>query len=43
MVQPLLDRGADPSKADKGGKTPLQLAPEKGYKDDVAQLLLFNL
>ena len=39
VVQLLLDRGADPNKADKGRWTPLHEAALRGHKD-VVQLLL---
>lgn len=39
IIKLLLDHGASPHMTDKYGKTPLQLANEKGYKE-IAQLLI---
>jgi RNA polymerase sigma factor (sigma-70 family) len=38
LVQPLLDRGADPSRADEEGKTPLDVAIDASH-DDIADVL----
>ena len=39
IVKLLLDHGANPHMTDKYGKTPLELAREKGF-DAIAELLL---
>src|SRR5262245_5502801 len=38
LVQPLLDRGADPSRVDEEGKTPLDVAIDANHRDIVEDL-----
>ena len=38
LVQPLLDRGADPSRPDEGGKTPLDVAIDT-HNNDIVEVL----
>jgi ankyrin repeat protein len=38
LVEPLLDRGADPAREDEEGKTPLQVAIDANH-DDIARIL----
>ncbi len=38
MVKALLEKGADPSKKDGKGRTPLDLAKEKGFGEMVKLL-----